>query len=117
MSSCALSRLVETRCYTSDMFIHWIFAEENKLSELCDLGNAGFSYNIPNPFECDKEKILLAHENGFKVCLRAADNIENLAQMKALDLDYYPTNKMHTLSEGKHRVGFANSAKTSEYQA
>lgn len=102
MSAISLTGLSETRRCSPDMFIHWIFAKEEQLPKLCSLGNAGFSYNIPNPFECDKEKILLAHENGFKVCLRAADNIENLAQMKALDLDYYPTNKMHTLSEGNH---------------
>ena len=95
MSSCALSRLVETRRYTSDMFIHWIFAEENKLSELCDLGNAGFSLCISDPLACDEKRIVTAHKMGLKVCLRAADDVGSLEHMKTLGLDYFPTNKMH----------------------
>ena len=95
MSSCELSRLVETRRYTSDMFIHWIFADENKVEELSSLGNAGLSLKIDNPFDCNKQKIEMLHKLGLKVCLRAADDLASLEHMKALSLDYFPTNKMH----------------------
>lgn len=97
ISSIELSMLEETRRCSPDMFLHLIFAQEDKLPALISLGNAGFSFKISDPFECDKEKILLAHQHGLKVCLRAADDIKSLAQMNALGLDYYPTNKMHEI--------------------
>jgi len=95
MSSGELSGLIETRRCSSDMFVHWIFAKEDELDELCKLGNAGLSWCISDPFACDKEKIELAHKMGLKVCLRAADNVTNLERMKMLGLDYFPTNCMH----------------------
>ena len=95
MSSSGLSGLVETRRCAPDMFVHWIFASENRLEELCALGNAGLSWCISDPFSCEKEKIELVHEMGIKVCLRAADDVASLERMKSLDLDYFPTNRMH----------------------
>ena len=97
VSSCSLPRLVETRRYTSDMFIHWIFADENRLEELSALGNAGLSLKIDNPLDCDRQKIDFIHKMGLKICLRAADDVASLEQMKALGLDYFPTNKMHDI--------------------
>ena len=95
MSSTILSRLVESRRCAPDMFVHWIFADEDRLEELCQLGNAGLSLKISDPFACDKGKISLAHKMGLKICLRAADDVASLERMKALGLDYFPTNKMH----------------------
>ncbi|MBQ2735327.1 MAG: hypothetical protein IJF33_05795 [Clostridia bacterium] len=95
MSSCALSRLVETRRSAPNLFVHWIFAEEHRLEELCNLGNAGFSLRISDPFTCDEKKIATAHKMGLKICLRAADDLASLERMKSLGLDYFPTNKMH----------------------
>ena len=95
MSSIVLPRLVETRRCSTDMFVHWIFAEEEKLPILKDLGNAGFSWNIPDSFTCGKEKVEIAREMGLKVCLRAADDMRSFEHMKELGLDYFPTNKMH----------------------
>ena len=95
ISSVELSGLVETRRLSSKMFIHWIFADESKTEELAGLGNAGLSWKIGNPFECEKSKIDLAHNMGLKVCLRAADSVEYLVRMKELGLDYFPTNTMH----------------------
>ena len=77
------------------MFVHWIFANEEQLNELCDLGNAGLSWCIANPFDCGKEKIELVHNMGLKVCLRAADSLAYLDRMKELGLDYFPSNCMH----------------------
>lgn len=101
MSSTVLSRLCETRSCSDKMFVHWIFADESKLSELCKLGNAGLSWCISDPFLCEKSKIDLVHNMGLKVCLRAADSVESLEQMKKLGLDYFPTNCMHENMAGE----------------
>ena len=95
MSSIEFDSLVETRKMSKDMFIHWIFAEENRLPVLRELGNAGFSWKISDPFECPKEKIDEAHNMGLKICLRAADSVDYVKRMLWLGLDYLPTNCMH----------------------
>lgn len=95
MSSTELPHLAETRKCAPDMFVHWIFADENRLTDLYEIGNAGFSLKISDPFECDENKITFAHQMGLRVCLRAADNVASLARMKTLGLDYFPTNTMH----------------------
>lgn len=95
ISSTSLSHLVEARRASQDVFVHWIFADEAHLAELCELGHAGFSLKIADPGECSGEKIARAHEMGLKMCLRAADTQESLRQMRELRLDYFPTNNMH----------------------
>ena len=66
MSSCELSRLVETRRCASDMFIHWIFAKENRLEELSSLGNAGLSWCISDPFPVTKKRLSLSIKWGLR---------------------------------------------------
>ncbi|MBE6571820.1 MAG: hypothetical protein E7656_06200 [Ruminococcaceae bacterium] len=100
MSSTELSRLGETRRVSKNMFIHWIFADKSRLSCLSALGNAGLSWCVSDPFECDKVSVDLAHGMDLKVCLRAADSVKNLEQMKKLGLDYFPTNCMHETISG-----------------
>ena len=95
MSASELPWLAETRRCAPNMFVHWIFADENQLTDLSNIGNAGYSLKIADPFACDEEKITLAHQMGLKICLRAADNVASLEQMKKLGLDYFPTNTMH----------------------
>lgn len=95
MSSCSLERLIEARRIAPEMFIHWIFAKEERLGELAALGNAGLSWKIADAFSCPPEKIALAHDAGLKVCLRAADSVEVVRHMVALGLDYLPSNCMH----------------------
>ena len=95
MSAIKFSGLKESRRYTDKMFIHWIFAEENKLEELGELGNAGYSLNIPDSFSCPETKIIQGHNMGLKVCLRAADSVKTVEHMQRLGLDYLPTNCMH----------------------
>lgn len=95
MSSCSLERLAETRRLAPDMFIHWIFAKEERIGELATLGNAGLSWKIADAFACPPEKIALAHDAGLKVCLRAADDEATVKHMIALGLDYMPSNCMH----------------------
>lgn len=95
MSSAEFSHLADTRRCSQNMFVHWIFADEDRLPNLCEIGNAGYSLKIADPFECDESKIDYARRMGLKICLRAADNVANLERMKALGLDYFPTNTMH----------------------
>jgi glycerophosphoryl diester phosphodiesterase len=95
LSAIKLPWLLDSRRYAQDAFIHWIFAKEEQLSQLAEVGNAGFSYCISDPFACDEIKVAQAHRAGLKICLRAADSTESLERMKQLGLDYIPTNKMH----------------------
>ena len=95
MSSVCLEWLEDVRRISGNVFIHWIFAKENGLKKLASLGNAGISWNIPDPFECSPDKISHAKEMGLKVCLRAGDSVENVRRMLDLGLDYIPTNCMH----------------------
>ena len=95
MSSISLERLVDTRRYTKEMFIHWIFGKEEQMEILAGLGNAGLSWNIPDAFDCPAEKITLAHDAGLKVCLRAGDSVSAVQRMVELGLDYIPSNCMH----------------------
>lgn len=95
ISATTLSWLENSRRCAPDLFLHWIFAEESGLEQLCDLGNAGFSWCVSAPFAFDEKKVALAHQMGLKVCLRAADDVASLERMKILGLDYFPTNTMH----------------------
>lgn len=101
MSSVELERLVVYRRHAAGTFIHWIFADEERLSELSALGNAGLSLKIADPFLCEDGRIARIHGMGLRVCLRAADDVASLGRMRALGLDYFPTNKMHEEREGK----------------
>jgi len=101
MSATPVKWLYDTRRYTKEMFIHWIFAEEEKLADYADLGNAGVSLNIPDSFACPKEKINAAHELGLRICLRAGDSMESVCHMRDLGLDYIPSNCMHLPMDAK----------------
>lgn len=96
ISSSKLDWLIESRRLAPKAFVHWIFAKEERLSELAALGNAGLSWNIPDWSSRPVEKIALAHEAGLKVCLRAGDSVEAVQTMMEMGLDYIPTNCMHT---------------------
>ncbi|MBR2908450.1 MAG: hypothetical protein IKC26_10940 [Clostridia bacterium] len=100
MSSVELSRLADYRRYAEKTFIHWIFADEERLGELSDYGNAGLSLKIADPFLCEEKTIARVHAMGLRICLRAADDTTSLLRMRTLGLDYIPTNKMHEMPEG-----------------
>ena len=95
ISSIVLSHLTESRRCSSGAFLHWIFADENRLLEFSELGNVGYSLMIGDVFTCPAEKIAVAHDMGMKICLRAGDNVETLKHMQRIGLDYIPTNCMH----------------------
>lgn len=100
ISTTSLDRLIETRKYSKELFIHWIFAKEEQIETLTRLGNAGLSWNISNSFECPMSKIEHPHKLGLKVCLRAADRVETVNHMLSLGVDYLPTNCMHEILQG-----------------
>ena len=92
MSSTVFSRLRDTRLLAPEMFLHLIFAEEETLLKMASLGNAGVSLNIPDSLSCPPETVDAVHASGLKLCLRAADSLAALANMRRLGLDYFPTN-------------------------
>lgn len=83
------------RRVSEDVFIHRIFATEEELPILAELGNAGLSWNIKDVRDCTPDKITRPHEMGLKVCLRAGDTLENVRRMLELGCDYIPSNCMH----------------------
>ena len=96
ISSVNLEWLADTRRVAGDVFLHWIFAREEGLEKLAVLGNAGISWNFPDPFACPPDRIALARRMGLRVCLRAGDSIAAVRHMLSLGLDYIPTNCMHS---------------------
>lgn len=95
ISAISLSRLQEARRLSACAFVHRIFAQEDELSALAQLGNAGLSWNIKDVRDCPQDKIDIAHALGLKVCLRAGDTLADVRRMLALGCDYIPTNCMH----------------------
>ena len=96
MSSGCLEYLEAVRAVSPTMFVHWIFAEEERLTELATLGNAGLSWNMTNLRDSAVQKhIARAHDMGLRVCLRAGDSLKAVERMLSLGLDYIPTNCMH----------------------
>lgn len=95
MSSAHLSSLEEARRVAPRLYLHHIFSDDEAMARLADLGNAGVSWKISDPDELPHTAVPQAHAMGLRVCLRAADSAETVAQMLALGLDYLPTNTMH----------------------
>ena len=95
ISAIPLDFLLETRKVSNDVFIHWIFADEMRLGELVEAGNAGLSLNIPDPYDCSRETVERIHGMGLRLCLRAGDTVQSVARMRELGLDYVPSNCMH----------------------
>lgn len=91
LSSIQYNHILEAR-NISDIFVHHIFSDYEKMLEISKMGNGGLSYNYPNLDDVPCELIEQTHKNNVKVCLRAGDNQETVEKMIALGLDYIPTN-------------------------
>jgi len=91
ISSIQYNHILEAR-NISDIFVHHIFSDYEKMLEISKMGNGGVSYNYPNLDDVPCELIEQTHKNNVKVCLRAGDNQETVEKMIALGLDYIPTN-------------------------
>lgn len=91
LSSIQYNHIAEARSI-SDIFVHHIFSDYEKMLEISKMGNGGVSYNYPNLDDVPCELIEQTHKNNVKVCLRAGDNRNTVNRMLALGLDYIPTN-------------------------
>ncbi|MBR0458935.1 MAG: hypothetical protein IJJ26_06840 [Victivallales bacterium] len=91
-SSCIFEHLLRARELEPNLFLHHIFSTPEQMGTLAKLGNAGLSYNYPNPDDAPRELLQLTHSRGVKICLRAADSLATFHKMQALQLDYFPTN-------------------------
>ena len=91
LSSVKFEHVAEAR-ELSNIFIHHIFSDYEKMLEISKMGNGGLSYNYPNLDDVPEGLIEETHKNGVKVCLRAGDNPESVKRMIDMGLDYIPTN-------------------------
>lgn len=91
LSSTRFEHVAEARSI-SDIFVHHIFSDYEKMLEISQMGNGGLSYNYPNLNDVPDGLIEKTHEMGVKLCLRAGDDMDTVERMIALGLDYIPTN-------------------------
>lgn len=94
LSSSDFAHIREARRLDKTIFVHYIFAREEHLDELAAMGQSGLSWNYKDLSTLPKDLIEKTHAKGVRCCLRACDTTAALAEMRALKLDYFPTNKM-----------------------
>ena len=92
LSSCDFAHIREARRLDRGLFVHHIFSRPELLDELASMGNAGLSWNYPDLAKLPAGLIERTHAKGVRCCLRACDSAEAYRTMRALKLDYYPTN-------------------------
>lgn len=91
LSSVQYKHIAEARII-SDIFVHHIFSDYEKMIAISEMGNGGLSYNYPSMDDVPDGLIEKTHAMGVKVCLRAGDDQDTVKRMMALGLDYIPTN-------------------------
>ena len=94
MSAVPFDHIREVRRLDRAVFVHHIFSKPELLDEIAAMGNAGLSWNYKDLSKLPPGLIARTHEKGVRCCLRACDSPAALKAMKALKLDYFPTNKM-----------------------
>ena len=92
ISSTSIEHLRLARKVSGRVFLHHIFSDEGTIKELAQMKPAGVSLNYSNLDAFDSRLVDVVHGYGLKLCLRAGDNAEQVERMKALGLDYIPTN-------------------------
>ena len=92
LSSVNMEHLRLARRYSDRVFLHHIFSDETSIKELAQMKPAGVSLNYPDLDAFDSRMVEVVHGYGLKLCLRAGDSAEQVERMKALGLDYIPTN-------------------------
>lgn len=92
LSSANMEHLRLARRYSDRVFIHHIFSDETSIRELAQMKPAGVSLNYPDLDAFDSRWVGVVHGYGLKLCLRAGDSAQQVERMKALGLDYIPTN-------------------------
>lgn len=94
VSSISFDHIREARRLAKTVFVHHIFSNPELLDELAAMGNAGLSWDYTNLKKLPEGLVEKTHAKGVRCCLRACDSPTTLAAMRALKLDYLPTNKM-----------------------
>ena len=92
LSSVSFAHIREARRLDKEIFVHHIFSDPELLDELAAMGNAGLSYKYKDLATVPEGLVGRVHAKGVKMCLRAGDTPEAVAKMRALGLDYIPTN-------------------------
>ena len=92
LSSVNMEHLRLARRVSERVFLHHIFSDEASIKELARMKPAGVSLNYPDLDAFDSRWVDVVHGYGLKLCLRAGDSKEKVERMKALGLDYVPTN-------------------------
>ena len=92
LSSTNMEHLRLARRYSDRVFLHHIFSDEASIRELAQMKPAGVSLNYPDLDAFDSRWADVVHGYGLMLCLRAGDSAEQVERMKALGLDYIPTN-------------------------
>jgi len=92
LSSVNMEHLRLARRVSERVFLHHIFSDEASIRELAQMKPAGVSLNYPDLDAFDSQWVDVVHGYGLKLCLRAGDSAEQVERMKALGLDYIPTN-------------------------
>ncbi|MGI5923383.1 MAG: glycerophosphodiester phosphodiesterase [Lentisphaeria bacterium] len=93
-SAINFAHIEECRRLNRRIFVHHIFSTRECMLRIAALGNGGLSYNYPDPGNAPPELLAETKGRGVRICLRAADNAQQLRIMQNLELDYIPTNKL-----------------------
>ncbi|MDD4540228.1 MAG: hypothetical protein GX617_06135 [Lentisphaerae bacterium] len=93
-SAINFAHLEECRRLNRRIFVHHIFSSREHMLRLAEMGNGGLSYNYPDPSAAPRDLLAETKGHGVRICLRAADNAQQLRDMQDLGLDYIPTNKL-----------------------
>jgi len=92
LSSVPIEHIREARRLSKSIFVHHIFSKPELLDEIAAMGNAGVSWDYPDPTRAPRDLLERTHAKGIKYCLRGADTPEVFAQQKTCGCDYFPTN-------------------------
>ena len=93
-SAINFAHIDECRRLNRRIFVHHIFSSREHMLRLAEMGNGGLSYNYPDPSAAPRDLLAETKGHGVRICLRAADNAQQLRDMQDLGLDYIPTNKL-----------------------
>lgn len=99
VSAICFEHLAPVRDFSSKVFLHHIFSNENYFDALADLGYAGLSLNYPDLDGVPEGTVEAVHERGLRICFRAADTPDMVRRAIALGTDYVPSNRVYALPE------------------
>lgn len=95
VSATDMDWLEAARASAPHVFLHHIFGSFESAEHLASLGEAGLSFNVPDPTLISRSDVDRVHAMGVRLCLRAGDSRDSVVTMQELGVDYIPTNTMH----------------------